>query len=341
MNAQGITAMEPVKPVALRYRGLALEPGGLPVTRGAATVQILDAPTLSPAPGTDFLVTLWLRCDHAPTAAQGYAVVIGKYSETQAQTSQWLLGLDANLYPFMKTSTTSSPVRSTQPIAPGVWVLVSAEWASNGTVRLFVNTNLCASGSLPRAAQSSLPLTVGDTYPVDGSHALLGNVDEVRIYKRAATIPFLTGVVRSAPDNDGDGIMDGNDPDDNNDGIPDAWAAQYFGDRLAGGPLEDSDGDGMNNAAEYIAGTDPTRLDSQFLIWDIAYARKDAVVTVDCDGMEGRTYTVWFATNLSARPVRWAMAGTPRICITTTNLLINVPANVSNAYYRLSVRMSP
>ena len=46
-------------------------------------------------------------------------------------------------------------------------------------------------------------------------------------------------------------------PDSDGDGLPDAWEMQYFK-TLAYGPLDDPDHDGMNNLAEYLAGTDPT-----------------------------------------------------------------------------------
>lgn len=41
------------------------------------------------------------------------------------------------------------------------------------------------------------------------------------------------------------------------DGLPDSWELQYFGD-LSQGPGDDFDGDGFINLEEYEAGTDPT-----------------------------------------------------------------------------------
>ena len=45
--------------------------------------------------------------------------------------------------------------------------------------------------------------------------------------------------------------------DSDGDRLPDAWEMKYFG-TLAYRPLDDPDHDGMNNLAEYLAGTDPT-----------------------------------------------------------------------------------
>src|SRR6266581_9024597 len=49
--------------------------------------------------------------------------------------------------------------------------------------------------------------------------------------------------------------------DDDNDGLPDAWEQQYFGNPTNALASDDSDGDGFSNLAEYIAGTDPTSAD--------------------------------------------------------------------------------
>jgi len=49
--------------------------------------------------------------------------------------------------------------------------------------------------------------------------------------------------------------------DEDNDGLPDAWEQQYFGNSTNALPSDDSDGDGFSNLAEYIAGSDPTSAD--------------------------------------------------------------------------------
>jgi hypothetical protein len=59
-------------------------------------------------------------------------------------------------------------------------------------------------------------------------------------------------------DNDGDGIPDVDDPDDDNDGMPDDWEAQYGLNPLLNDAALDKDEDGYSNLEEYEAGTDPS-----------------------------------------------------------------------------------
>jgi Bacterial TSP3 repeat len=60
-------------------------------------------------------------------------------------------------------------------------------------------------------------------------------------------------------DTDGDGSIDSQDPDDEDDGMPDAWELRYGLNPLINDAAGDSDGDGISNLAEYAAGSDPTR----------------------------------------------------------------------------------
>ena len=71
----------------------------------------------------------------------------------------------------------------------------------------------------------------------------------------------LVDMTEATADNDGDGLSDLSDPDDDNDGLPDAWETanslsptDATGDN---GPDGDPDGDGATNYEEWQAGTDP------------------------------------------------------------------------------------
>ena len=64
------------------------------------------------------------------------------------------------------------------------------------------------------------------------------------------------------------------------DGIPNGWKQQYGLDPLAANVAnEDSDGDGLSNLQEYLAGTDPTNAASFFGVTAIAREGNDVRVT--------------------------------------------------------------
>jgi hypothetical protein len=67
----------------------------------------------------------------------------------------------------------------------------------------------------------------------------------------------------STSDNDHDGILDGDDPDDDNDGMPDTFeVAAGLNPLDASDAALDADHDGLSNAAEFSAHTDPRVADS-------------------------------------------------------------------------------
>ncbi len=77
----------------------------------------------------------------------------------------------------------------------------------------------------------------------------------------AVLILFLGAAVAgclSFDDYDGDGIYDSDDPDDDNDGIPDKWEEEHgLGSKNNTDAELDGDGDSLTNLQEYLNGTDP------------------------------------------------------------------------------------
>ncbi len=73
-----------------------------------------------------------------------------------------------------------------------------------------------------------------------------------------------SGVVADINDSDGDGIPNSIDTDDDNDGIPDS----YENNHAFLNPLDpsdaalDQDNDALTNLQEYLAGSDPTKVDT-------------------------------------------------------------------------------
>lgn len=77
-------------------------------------------------------------------------------------------------------------------------------------------------------------------------------------YQYDAAGNFTTQGVSNSPDTDGDLLANFADPDDDNDGMPDAWEIQYGLNPLNSADAGlDADGDGVTNLAEYQANSNP------------------------------------------------------------------------------------
>ena len=114
--------------------------------------------------------------------------------------------------------------------------------------------------------------------------------------------------------------------DSHGDGIPNQWRQDNFG--TPGGPPmeEDSDEDGQNNSAEYIAGTQPMDPRSLF-----AVAMENHIPgtrgTLHWPFAQNRRYTPYFTTNLMQpfQPL-------------ATDLATNVFTPTTDGFYRIGVR---
>ena len=78
--------------------------------------------------------------------------------------------------------------------------------------------------------------------------------------------------------------------------LADAWERQYFG-RIHIDSNADVDGDGMSNLAEYLAGTDPTDISSNFKGLNITIIPNSGVL-IAWSSVVNRTYSLHRSTNL-------------------------------------------
>lgn len=83
--------------------------------------------------------------------------------------------------------------------------------------------------------------------------------------------------------------------DSDSDGLPDDWENFYFG-SLANDATNDADGDGVNNLAEYRAGTIPTAAGNVFKLLAVQHAADST--DVQFASAPGRQYVVEWTTNL-------------------------------------------
>jgi len=107
----------------------------------------------------------------------------------------------------------------------------------------------------------------------------------------------------------------------NHNGISDAWENYYFGAVSTNRTQRtDTDGDGMPDYAEFIAGTDPTNSASNLKFLS-ATLQTNRVVKFQWSSIPGRIYQVQGSTNLQvwAPLTDWTQAQASPMSYTTTN----------------------
>jgi hypothetical protein len=86
--------------------------------------------------------------------------------------------------------------------------------------------------------------------------------------------------------------------DQNANGLPDWWEESYFGGPTAADAAADEDGDGMTNAAEFLAGTDPLDPNSRLAVTAVQVGVGG--FSMSFPTVAGRVYTVEYSDTLAA-----------------------------------------
>src|SRR5579859_6031270 len=124
--------------------------------------------------------------------------------------------------------------------------------------------------------------------------------------------------------------------DTDGNGLPDWWELQYFGRQTGTDPNADPDHDGMNNLAEWIAGTNPTNAASVLRLTLVSATNANNVV-ISWSSVAGKNYWLARSTNLAAgfnTVVSTNIAATaPTNTLTDTAIL---PGNTR--FYRVGVQ---
>jgi hypothetical protein len=122
--------------------------------------------------------------------------------------------------------------------------------------------------------------------PVDGStvYVLLKSLFGTSWQENNYTFTTL-------PDNDGDGIENSVDPDDDNDGMPDTWELQYGFDPLNPADADgDVDADGISNLNEYLGVTNPLDDFTFIEVGDWSFIEGSGTLVFDASGNDNDGY---------------------------------------------------
>jgi len=147
--------------------------------------------------------------------------------------------------------------------------IAAYQWAQTGGSSVLLSNAATAQASFaaPIVGLGGETLTFSLTVTDDAGDSSVDTVT-VSVLKSASTdvdgdnvpdvLDLFPNDASEWADNDGDGIGDNADLDDDNDGMSDSWEITYGLDPLTNDADQDADGDGVSNLDEYTANTDPT-----------------------------------------------------------------------------------
>jgi subtilisin family serine protease len=124
--------------------------------------------------------------------------------------------------------------------------------------------------------------------------------------------------------------------DTDSNSLPDWWELQYFGQLTGTNPNADPDHDGMNNLAEWIAGTNPTNAASVLRLTLVSATNANNVV-VSWPSVAGRNY--WLARSTNLLTGFNSVVGTNIAATAPTNVLTDTAVLPGTTrYYRVGVQ---
>ena len=151
-----------------------------------------------------------------------------------------------------------------------------------------------------------------------------------RILTNADALAGLQGLVHNSRRLNLQRIVDAD-----GNGLPDWWELQYFGHLTGTNPNADPDHDGMNNLAEWIAGTNPTNAASVLRLTLVSAINASNIV-VNWSSVAGKNY--WLARSTNLLTGFDSIVGTNITATAPTNTLSDTAVLPGNTrFYRVGV----
>jgi len=183
---------------------------------------------------------------------------------------------------------------------------------------------LAVGGDLTLAGTVQIALAPGTAF---GRHLLMtyGGILELGTLAVTGTSGHLSTSVAGRVDL----VID----DSDEDGLPDSWENTHLG-NLAQGPNDDKDGDGQDNAVEYLAGTLPNNGASRFAATLAPWSATQ--FTLAWPSVPGRSYGIETNASLAGS---WSLLTTiPAAAAPATHTRHTLTKSSSVMFYRISLK---
>lgn len=230
--------------------------------------------------------------------------------------------LDSSLNLGMYDNTTAGLFRSSGYNMSGLaagWHHLAAV-GSGTTTRFYVDGVLA--GTSDRKGE-------GDIYAVGNyqgkNQRFTEKIDDIRVYNYALGVPEIAALANPGTNQNVDAY-----------GIPDAWKIQYFGSAGAtnAGAMDDADGDGMCNLAEYVAGTSPANATEVLRVQGSAY--QGGTFGLSFGTVTGRLYSVKYCDDLQAGS--WGLL-VDNVAATNNTVQVTDTNKQMRRFYKVGVKL--
>lgn len=124
-------------------------------------------------------------------------------------------------------------------------------------------------------------------------------------------------------------------PDDDEDGIPDWWEIAYYGNPTNAVTHEDDDGDSYSNWQEFLAGTDPLNSLSYLKVYTTPSAEEVGGLMIKWNSAQSQTYRLWRTPSLEDEPFTILQSNIPAMPV--MNMYHDTAATGSTWFYQVEL----